>query len=336
MKTLQQPAPVIKYIFIITVLAFLVPAPSPAGEGRDIFVVNPAPRTVRLYGFTKARAFMTVVSEVSGKCLEIRADVGDKIAADGLFAQIDPTFIKLELEQNRISREQTKSRIAYLKKELKRFELLFSRHSTAESQLDKLTQELDQARYNLKLSENQQKVLAERLERHLIHTPPGWQVIKRLVEPGEWLNIGQPLAELGDFQTLVVPFALSPAEYTALGRLHSISLLPVEKQQVKAEIYRVSPDFDPQSRKINLQLILIDKLPDNRGGIRLELKLDIPEKGVFTVPASAVIRRYGENLLQKESGEMIPVVIHSSSEQKLRVASPLIQPGDHFFLNPSP
>lgn len=313
-----------------------MPLATAATESRDVFAVKPTPRTVRFYGFTKPRATMTVVSEVSGKCLEVMADIGEKIDHDGLFARIDPTFIELELEQNRISREQIKNRIAFLEKELKRFELLFSRHSTAESQLDKLTQELDQAHFNLKLLQNQQKVLKERLDRHLVIAPPGWQVIKRLVEPGEWLSVGEPLAELGDFQTLVVPFALAAEEYGALKQLQTILLLDAGEQQVKAGIYRVSPDFDPRSRKINLQLVLIDDLADRRGGIRLELKLDIPEKDVFAVPASAVIRRYGENLLQRESGETVPVVIHGSSDKELRVSSPLIQSGDYFSLKPSP
>ncbi len=325
-----------KQIFIIIILALFLPISASAAEDGSVFVVKSAPRTVRLYGFTNPDATMTVVSEVSGKCLEIMADVGDRIARDGLFARIDPTFIQLELEHNRISREQMKNRINYLEKELKRFELLFSRHSTAESQLDKLNQEFDQARFNLKLLENQKKVLTERLDRYLIHVPPGWQVIKRMMEPGEWLNVGQPLARLGNFQSLVVPFALAPDEYRALQQQQTIYLLQEDSQPLKAAIYQVSPDFDPQTRKINLQLVLLDKPGDSRGGIRLELRLDVPEKGVFAVPGSAVIKRYGENLLQKKDGEMIPVVIHNSAGRELRVASPLIKPGDHFLLNPSP
>ncbi len=323
-------------IFIMILLAFIRPGSTMAEVNGEIFTIKPGTRTVRLYGFTKARAVMSVVSEVAGKCLEVRADVGERIGPNGLFARVDPTFIELELDQNRISREQTESRIAWLEKEVKRFELLFSRQSTSEAQLDKLTQEFDQACFGLKSLQNQEKVLEERARRHLVRTPPGWQVIKRLVEPGEWLSPGQALAELGDFQTLVVSLALAFDEYEALSRERSLSLSLGENQAVKAEIYRISPDFDPQSRKINLELLIVDQLPDPRGGIRLELRLNVPEKGVFEVPAQAVIRRYGENLLQRETGEKVPVVIHDGTVNELRVGSPLIQPGDHFLRNPVP
>ena len=325
-----------KHIFLITLLLLCLSQAGIARENGEIFSAEPAPRTVILYGFTRPRATMTVVSEVSGKCLEVLADMGEKIGPDGLLARIDPTFIRLELEENKISREQAASRIAYLQKELKRFELLFSRHSTAESQVDKLSQELNQAELKLKSLENNHKILAERLERHAVRCPPGWQVIKRFIEPGEWLNVGQPLAELGDFQTLIVPFALSSPEYKALRQQENISLLTTEGKNLRAEIYRVSPDFEPKSRKINLDLVIADKLADSRGGIKLELRLDIAEKNVFAVPAQAVIRRYGENLLQRESGETVAVVIHGSLGKKLRVGSALIRPGDHFILNPLP
>jgi hypothetical protein len=56
-----------------------------------------------------------------------------------------------------------------------------------------------------------------------------------------------------------------------------------------AEIERVCPDFDPKTRKINLELALGRGVPEMRGGLRTKLILEIPDKsGAVLVPEEAL------------------------------------------------
>ncbi|MCF8038727.1 MAG: HlyD family secretion protein [Desulfohalobiaceae bacterium] len=67
---------------------------------------------------------------------------------------------------------------------------------------------------------------------------------------------GSLLVQAGDFQTLLVPFALSEQEYTALeSTSRNVTLyLPSEALSVPARIERIHPDFDPQTRKRTVEL----------------------------------------------------------------------------------
>jgi len=306
------------------------------GAAREV-VVRAAPHQVVLTGFTRARAAMALVSEVAGRCLEVRADVGDTIAPDGVFARLDATFVRLELEANRIQQRRLANRVAYLTKELKRTQSLVRRRSQAQARLDARQHELDQARFQLQTLEVQGRILAERLARFTIKAPPGWRVIARRLEPGQWVPVGAVVGRVGDFRTLLVPLALTLREYRALKAMagHIRLQAPELGMSVPARIQRVEPAFDPATRKVRLDLVVAGGLPEMRGGVRLELRLPLPDpSGAVLVPAAAVSERYQEHWLTKAGGERLRVVVLGPGPEPhtLRVASPRLKPGDRVLV----
>ena len=190
--------------------------PRPASPEKKIITVRPALRPVTLTGFTRARARMNLVCETSGRCLAMTAEVGQAIGPDGVFARLDDVFVRLELEANRVKQARLRSRTAYLAKETERTRKLVRKKSQAQSKLDRMEQDLDQARLELKALEVAEKTLKERKARHVVAAPPGWRVITRLLEPGQWAARGSLAGSVGDFKTLLVPLALGPRECKAL------------------------------------------------------------------------------------------------------------------------
>lgn len=282
-----------------------------AAGGNDLFKAEDAVHVVSLTGFTRARATMEVISEVAGRCLSVAADVGQTIGPDGVFARLDDVFVRLDMDSNQVEQKRLRSRVAYLDKEVERRVVLVRRKSEPQSKLDALEQDLDQARQQLKALQVQAKVLAERRARFTIKAPVGWIVTERALEPGEWVGEGALLARLGDYGTLVVPLALTPDEYRALLNLPRPMTLsvPAEDKKVRASIYRVSPAFDPKTRKLNLELAIKNGLSQMRGGIRLELKLPMRDpSGAILVPPGALTERYQEHWLTKKDGSQVKVV----------------------------
>jgi RND family efflux transporter MFP subunit len=329
-----------------TILAFfLAAAPAYAAE---TFTARPSERSVTLTGFTRARATMELVSENAGRVTRVAADVGDPVGKSGVFAELDGVFTRLELESNRVDQQKLRETIAYYDKEADRYRRLVSSESAAQAKLDELEHQLQTARRELEALRVQEKVLAERLSRYTVRAPAGWKIIEREVEPGEWVAAGQVLGRAGDYRTLVVPFALSPAEYESLMReTDGLSLaLPEKRKNVPAKIHRVSPGFDRDTRKIGLEIALAgDSLKgDKRGGLRAILELDIPENsGAVIVPESAVIERYEEHWLTRPDGREVKVVVlgpGTAGESPfgelpaLRVSSPDVLPGQMFLTDP--
>jgi len=303
----------------------------------------PAERTVMLTGFTRARTVMDLSAETSGKVEKVFADVGDKIPDEGKFACLDSTFVDLDIAINRYEMARIGVEMRFFEKQVGRYRQLVDKRSSAQLQLDEVERSLAASGHQLEKLNLQDRVLKERKRLYCITAPPGWLVIERFVEPGEWLSTGNPVAKIGDFSRLVVPFALAMAEYRALLdaskdlHLH----LPDIGVTVPAQVGRISPGFDAESRKIKVEIQIDGGMERLRGGVRAELSLIVPSRSdVVLVPENAVQERYEEFWLQRADGEEVRVVYlgRAGAETEdgmplVRVRSPEVAPGDRFRLH---
>jgi multidrug efflux pump subunit AcrA (membrane-fusion protein) len=134
---------------------------------------------------------------------------------------------------------------------------------------------------------------------------------------------------------------MSPAEYSALKKLNNkVELvfpdLDEKPLAVEASLERISPAFDPETRKINLELTISGNLPEKRGGLRTELSLEIPDpSGAVLVPSSAVAERYEEFWLTRVNGDRVRVLfLGDGPDNTYRVRSPELRPGDRLKAKP--
>lgn len=312
----------------------------PWGQGES-FAARPAMRQVTLTGYTRARHTMDIVSEEAGPCFKVAADVGDTIGEDGVFCILDTTFVDIAIDRNRIDQKRVENRIAYEIKEVRRFEELVGRDSAAQSTLDAHQNRLDQSRFELEALKNEGENLRERQVRHTSKVPSGWTMTERAVAPGQWISAGAYLGKAGDFRKLLVPFSLSPEEYSAVRRLRGEATLrfPDEGEKgitLEARIERISPAFDPETRKISVDLSVQKGVSHMRGGLRAVLTLEVPDgSGAVLVPTSALSERYEALWLTRESGEQVRVVLLDHGPQNTsRVRSEEVKPGDRFKVRP--
>ncbi|WP_241667454.1 efflux RND transporter periplasmic adaptor subunit [Pseudodesulfovibrio senegalensis] len=314
------------------------PASAKAPASTETFAVRKAARRAILTAFTRARSRMTLVSEVSARVEDVQADVGDTLGKDGLFARLDSTFIRLDLEKNRADQKRLKSDVRFYGRERERYGDLVKSRTAAQSTLDSHERDHATALQQLKGLQIEERRLEEQLRRHTLRGPEGWQVVERYIEPGEWVNTGEKVAELGRYDVLLVPFALSSTEYAALKALgDTVTLnLPDSHGTVQATLERVSPGFDPETRKINVDLQISSGDLPFRGGVRTELVLNLPDPGgSVLVPSSALVKAYEEYFLMTPDNERVRVVLLGSAPGGfVRVTSPDVRVGDRFLKFP--
>ena len=323
----------------------------PSAEGREQLrtcTALPAQQQILLTGFTRARATLDIIPEVNGRCLEITSDTGETIGENGVFAVIDPTLIHLELQANEVSRQQIERNLRFDTRQVQRYRRLLTSKSSSKARLDELELQLDQSRLKLDQLQIEQQRLQELLARHQVKAAPGWRIIERYVEPGQWVPNGKVLARAGDYRTLLVPLAVTPAELVSLKQKKTIPLhLPDEDLSGHGSLYRVSPGFDPVTRKIRVEILLdqrtYEKISLKQGGVRVEITIRIPDPmHGFLIPAHAVVERYEEHWLTRENGKQIRIIIlgpaagPDEGREWLRIISPDIKAGDVFTLPPAP
>jgi len=318
-------------------LALLPPPPAHAEQA--IVTAQAAVQQVTLTGFTRPRTVIDLSAEEAGKVMRVYADIGERIADNGYFACLDRTFIDLDIESNRAELARIKVEIDFFSKQVSRYRTLVGRNSVAQMQLDEMERSLASFQRQFEALKVEERRLQERERRFCITAPSGSLVIDRSIEEGEWLNVGKQVGRVGDFSSLLIPYALSLPEYQALQTKKPLTVqLPELDQTVAASIERVSPDFDEQSHKIKLDLEIGGS--SLRGGLRAELMLKIPDaSGAVLIAEEALEERYEEYWLRTADGKEIRVVYLGQSESggtdgaKLaRVVSPAVLPGDRFVV----
>ncbi len=324
--------------FILLTLINLVYPATVMASSPDTFEAVAAPRVISLTGFTRPRVEMTLVSEESAMCIAVHADVGDTIGPSGLFVNLDPKFINLEIAQLKADIDRLKSDMSYYDKEADRYIKLVKKNTASQSELDLHIRNLNSAESLLRSTQLKLNVNEEHLRRYTLRAPAGWKVIKRYIEPGEWVTKGEKVAELGNFKTLLVPYALTVKELEKIESMGGkVTLdLPDINKSVVANLERISPDFDPESRKIDVDFEITSGDFDFRGGLRTELKIEMVDPGgSVIVPASAVVKAYDDYFLVRPDGVRVKVLILGKIEDgKLRASSRVVKAGQKFLLKP--
>ncbi len=328
---------------LVVLLCCVIALPSRALSAHDLETARAEPSTqwVTLTGYTRADVFFNLDSEFAGKVLEVYADIGDNIPEDGIFARLDATFVQLNLDAVTTEIEKLETQLEYYSKEADRYRKLVTKGNTDQSTYDKYQLEMDKGSFQLRSQKVEKARLEEELKRYVLRVPAGYTVIKRSIEPGEWISAGTNVGKFGDYRTLVIPFALDQAEFRALQAMPrlDVDIFPVKAglegpQHKEASIQTISPAFDEETRKIQVELAITPDALSNRGGLRAELRLPLPDRaGSVLLPEKFVSQKYEENFVIRTDGQRIPVVVLGSGpDEKIRVYSPKIKAGDSFAL----
>jgi RND family efflux transporter MFP subunit len=303
-------------------------------------LVEPARKTINVSGFTRSGAKMNVASEVGGKVLAVYYDVGQTIA-DKPFAEIDATFIQFQIDQANwtlqkldVARERAASHVSYLEKEFQRIDQLLHSDATTQTRHDAAAEELAQSRLEVKNTQleinaikTQLAELRERLKRHAVAAPKGWVVVERRIEPGEIIAAGTLLGRLADFRKMVVPLYVSAEELSAIKQQNPL-MVQVEGRTVSARLNWINPEFDERTRKLAIELVIQDDIGPHRGGLHVELALEVDTKGLM-VPKEAVENRFDNpRVVLQADGRSVPVIILGENNGQVLIAdNPALPPG---------
>jgi len=304
----------------------------------QIATVKAAIQTVTLTGYTRARNSLPLSAETEGRIETVYVDIGDVVPADGRYACLDTTYIDLDIEKNKTDQVRLKADLQYFSRQVKRYKRLVREKSSAQSQLDDFVRQQTTSRQQLAALEIGARRLSEKLLRHCMLAPPGWHLTGRVIEPGQWVVSGQQVGTVGNYNKVLVPFSLSPVEFEALQQYQSALLLyfPDSKSSAPAVIERISPAYDPVTRKRQIDLVISQSTVPLRGGIRVLLKLKIADRsGAVMVPATCLTEKFEEFWLTRENGESLRVVYLGKStgenegdQDWVRINAPSLVPGD--------
>ncbi|MCB9849208.1 MAG: efflux RND transporter periplasmic adaptor subunit [Phycisphaerales bacterium] len=311
----------------------------------------------RVTGSLQAVARSSVASQEAGQVINILTDEGRRVAEGEVIAQLDARRLEAQLAEtlSRVERAESElaerqSALAFAEFENRRLENLREGHEASERESMVATSELGAARARVQAAQraisegqHQAELLRIRLDDMTVRAPFDARVVSRHVDPGEWIEPGEPIVTLvstGDIEArLEVPerFSESVAHYA--DRIYADVV--GAGQTIPSTDVRIIPDVDPKARSFSVILTLDN--PDDTLTPGMSVVAWIPttdEAEQLTVPKAAVTRNgkdaFVYRTMQDENGATTatktPVTVLFDWQDRVVVAADSLQAGDNVIV----
>jgi HlyD family secretion protein len=126
-----------------------------------------------------------VGSQVSGIIEKVYVDYNDKVKKNQMLALIDTTTLKRDLEQRNSVLKQAKSNLKYVELETNRTRELYKNNYIPKTELDKIENELTNAKENVKIAQLSYNNSKTQLNYAYIRSPIDGVIISRQVNEGQ-------------------------------------------------------------------------------------------------------------------------------------------------------
>ncbi len=247
--------------------------------------------SLKAVGSISAVQGVTITPEIAGLVREITFEPGAVVAKSDLLVKLD------------ISSEQAQLRAVEAQLELARLNLERERNLLKDRLISQ--SEFDTAEATLKQYQANADTIRTTIEKKSIRAPFAGRLGVRLVNLGQYLDIGKPIVSLQSLTPVFGDFSLPQQE---LGRLKTglrvrLATDAYPDRRFEGSLTTINPDVDQATRGVVLQATF--ESPDQllRPGMFARFEVLLPnEQRVLTVPLTAVLSEpFGDSVYVIES-----------------------------------
>ena len=203
-------------------------------------------------GMIYSRASPSLATEVSGRVIEVLADIGDEVNKGQVLAKIDPEKYRLQLAQSKAEMARLSALLINQELDLKRAEELFKDSLVSAEMIDRSRAEYSVLKEQINAAEAQLNNSNRLIEETEIKAPIKSKVSAKNIDVGDFVQTGIIVFELVDTDNLRV--ALSFPEYLNLKLKKGLDVYlttPTSIDQlIETTIKDIKPDVNSNSRSI--------------------------------------------------------------------------------------
>jgi membrane fusion protein (multidrug efflux system) len=235
--------------------------------------------TFSLPAVIEPNRIVIVSAEVEGRIDRIPLKEGDSVKSGDLLIQINADLIRplFEIAQEQVKRDQI---------EFERMDNLVKDNATPQ-------RDLDDARTKLVISKANLNEVSARLERTSIYSPTDGQLNDIIVEEGEYVQVGNPVAEVVDNDTVkvIVDMPERDISFFSIGQKTGVVVnVKGHDTSMTGKISFISELADVQTRSTRMEISLDNKKRLLRSGKIVLVRLTRQMlKDAIMIPLLAVI-----------------------------------------------
>lgn len=264
---------------------------------------------VRVSGSLQPVRRSSLNAKVSGTLAEISADIGDKVRAGDVLARFDPKDLQASLDERAATLDASKAQLTVAEATLNRTRSLSGSGISSRATLDQAQSEVSRLRASIRALEAQVETARTALIDAVVRAPFDGVVSRRPVEPGQTVGVNTELFGLVDLTELEVTAGVPASRIAeiATGQTARLKVEGYGDRAFTAEVTRISPVAEANSRSINVYLRLANPDEALRGGMFASGSITVrAADNVVALPAAA-LRKDGEGdfVLKVENEKLV-------------------------------
>ncbi|MGC2781571.1 MAG: efflux RND transporter periplasmic adaptor subunit [Bradyrhizobium sp.] len=242
-------------------------------------------------GTVEARVTSKIGFKVSGVLVELRADVGDRVATGAVLARLDDREQRAQVARARAATEQTEANLQRAKASVEKAQANYDNATRISGRQQRLVQtnstsveaaetaktaqdaaladlnlassDVLVAKANIDDAKAQQQQQSATLDFHTLAVPYDAMITARLKELGSALGVGEPVFTLIDPKSVWVLAYVdeSKAGEIRVGEPAEFVLRSLPKQRFQGQVARIEPESDRVNEERRVE-IAFDRIPD--------------------------------------------------------------------------
>ena len=234
----------------------------------------------------------TVAAQVSGRVVEINFDVGDLVPKDSVLVRIRGAEQRAGLEAQQAALREAEARYREAQAEFGRVSTIYEKRLLPKAALDKASADLKAAQSRVEAARATLTQAGEQLGYTVITAPYGGVVLKRHVEIGETVSVGQPLMSGYSLETLRATASIPQQQITAVrGRQQARVILTQPDRTLESTRLIFTPNADTVSHTYKVRAELPPNLEGVLPGMFAKMVFVTGEERRLAIPDTAVARR---------------------------------------------
>jgi len=271
-------------------------------------------RTISLTGSVASRRASLVATEVAGVVSHLHAREGDRVKRGAALAGLRSEEIRLRLEAARGQLQEAEARQRLASIQLESANGLFAEKIISQGQFDDATSELEAWTGRVSQLRSDVARLELNLRRATVRAPFTGVVVREHVAEGEWVGVGDPVAEMVDLGDLEVTVQVPESYYSGLatGGAARVLFTSLGGYEVEGTIRAVVPQANVQARTFPVKIALDNSERRIGAGMLAQVRLPVGDPmPAVVVPKDAVAAQGRDSVVFViGEGDMVrPVVV---------------------------
>jgi len=277
-----------------------------------------------LMGLIYSKSSPRLAVEVSGRVVEIIADVGDEVKAGDILARIDSEKYNLQLTQAKAEIARINALLINKEMDLQRAEKLFRDNLVSEGMMDKTKADFDALTEQMNAADAQLRNARRVIEETNIKAPIDSEVASKYIDTGDYVQPGKVVYELVDTRNLKVnlsfPEYLSPKLKKGLEvRITS----PTDPNEVVvSSIKDIKPNIDTRNKSLTTIIDFENPGTWLPGASSSATVIFSKFENAIVVPQISVVRRSVGEVIYVVNGDVVketPVITGLRKEGYIQI-----------------